>query len=108
MASKTIKVTLGNVLGQNLTYNPLAQPGQDATALMATVTAALAVLVADGASPTQAHVTTLNTAYTALAVEFGSDVTIIVNTAVVVNSNGLKHCLRHVLNVVMGFGIFTI
>lgn len=31
----------------------------------ATVTAAIATLVADGATPTQAHVTALNTAYTA-------------------------------------------
>lgn len=33
--------------------------------LQAAVTTALGVLVADGASPTQAHVTTLNNAYTA-------------------------------------------
>jgi hypothetical protein len=36
----------------------------------ATFATALGVLVADGASPTQAHVTTANTAYTALAAAY--------------------------------------
>ena len=41
--------------------------------LVATFEAALAVLVADGAAPTQAHVTTANSAYTNVKAIFTKD-----------------------------------
>lgn len=49
------------------------QPGKGAapvtTVTTTTVASDLATLVADGASPTQAHVTALNTAYTTMAAQ---------------------------------------
>lgn len=72
-----------------------ATAGQDAVAsaaqqeLVATFEAALAVLVADGAAPTQAHVTTANAAYTNVKAIWTKDFVIDYDRANV-NTDNLK------------------
>jgi hypothetical protein len=61
IALSAAKTTIGK---EGFALNPVADVVNSVST--ATVTADIATLVADGASPTQAHVTTLNTDYTAL------------------------------------------
>lgn len=73
-----------------------ATAGSDAVAfasqqeLVATFEAALAVLVADGASPTQAHVTTANGAYTNVKAVWAKDFVVDYDRANI-SSAGLKN-----------------
>lgn len=72
---------------------------------VAAVTAALAVLVADAASPTQAHVTTLNTAYAAL---IAGDVVLLINSSSnVATKNKLDEILRAMRQLVEGSNLLT-
>jgi hypothetical protein len=72
-----------------------ATAGQDAVASLAqqelavVFEAALAVLVADGASPTQAHVTTANAAYTNLKAVWAKDFVVDYDRANI-NTDNLK------------------
>lgn len=83
MAVDAVGVTLGTSLGEGR-YNSISAPsgGDPAAAIAAVeaaevdVAAAVAVLVADGATPTQAHVTTLDAAHTVLAAAITSLVTV--------------------------------
>jgi hypothetical protein len=73
----------------------------DPEVLRAAVTAALAVLVADAASPTQAHVTTLNNAYTAYAnsvIASTHGISVILNTTVTTTRNQLQAALKSALD----------
>lgn len=68
----------------------------------AAVAAALAVLVADGASPTEGHVTTLDAAYTALVADIAplpanADVVISYNATTVVDLNALRQAVDELL-----------
>lgn len=72
---------------------------------IAPVTDAIAVLVADGASPTQAHVTTLNTAYTAL---LANDVVLLINSSSNVSTkNKLREILRAFMFQIEGSNLLT-
>ena len=71
--------------------------------LVAPFEAALAVLVADGASPTQAHVTTANNAYTSLKAVWTRDLVVDYDRATI-NTDNLKNqavraILQQMLNV---------
>lgn len=102
----------------------LATAQADALALTYTAfAAALAVLVADGASPTQAHVTTANSAWTTLktaidlvvadvaAISAGpaisSDVVLAVNGATVLTKNKLDEILRAMRWSIEGSSLLT-
>lgn len=102
--------------------DPTATISSLSTAIAAAVTATpdytavaadIATLVADGASPTQAHVTALNTAWgtyktaadaynadvaalstTASAATVAADVTLVINLATVTNMNQVRAALR--------------
>lgn len=84
------------------------------------VAAAVAVLVADGASPTQGHVNTLNSAWGLLATAIAAasaataaaktaaapaNVVLDVDTAVVTTQNGVRAALREILQAVRGSGL---
>jgi hypothetical protein len=100
-------------------------PSQTAvSAAEALVVTDVATLVADGASPTQAHVTQLNTdwgtlktaldAYLAAVTAYAGtvsgavgDVTVTVNTANVTNSRQLDSALRHIRERIAGSSLVT-
>lgn len=73
MAYAAFKSTLSGPVSDGVYGGQFGRPNDPlvasaaVTAAAIPVAAALAVLVADGASPTQAHVNTLNAAYTTLA-----------------------------------------
>lgn len=88
--------------------------------LTTNVAAAVAVLVADAASPTQAHVNTLNTAWGLLATAIAAaktstaaakaagavgDVVLDIDTAVVTTKNGMRAALRQLMQAVDGSGL---
>ena len=74
---------------------------------------ALATLVADGASPTQSHVTSVNAAYTTFKADIAAlggvadDVTILFNAANVASVSALDKVIRQLLRIVQGSGILT-
>lgn len=134
MARVAFGCTLGQSLGEgrfntsagalppNLTA---ATAADDAAAtasgtLTTNVAAAVAVLVADGALPTQAHVNTLNTAWGLLATAIaatqtataaakvsvaGANVILDIDTAVVTTQNGARAALRQLQRMVEGSGL---
>lgn len=67
----------------------------------------VATLVADGASPTQAHVNTLNTDWTAFLASASGDVVLSVNTTNVTTKNQLRAAISRILEVVNGSGTLT-
>lgn len=80
----------------------------------AALSAAIAVLVADGASPTQAHVTTANDALTAFAADLAAgtpsanrDVIISYDAATVVTKTALREAVRSALQVIEGSSALT-
>lgn len=104
-------------------YAPVVSGGTDFTA----VDDAIGVLVADGASPTQAHVNTLNSAWTtyktdqaalktavdlvktdtaAALATLGADVAVIFNSTIL-SRNALKAALQAALRAVEGSGTLT-
>lgn len=126
MARDVFTVTIGSVapsVGRaqepNTAISTLAAAITAAQALAASTTAVaadVATLVADGASPTQAHVDTLNTdwgtfltAYTAYeaavnalsttvaASSVSADVTLLFNAATVINKNNLRQAVNAVM-----------
>src|SRR5271166_2370205 len=78
----------------HMAYNGTQQVagGSDIDGLKATVATNVATLVSDGASPTQAHVTTLNTNWGSLKAALAYDVVILVdtNTNKLMTINGLR------------------
>lgn len=73
---------------------------------------ALATLVADGASPTQAHVTTVNNDYTTLKADItelpvNTDVVVSVNTTNCPTITALRLALAQLLRSLQGTGYFT-
>lgn len=77
-----------------------ATAGQDDTqqvslqALVVTFEAALAVLVADGASPTQAHVTAADAAYTLVKAHWTKDFIIDYDRLAITNQNLQRQAMR--------------
>lgn len=77
------------------------------------VAAAVAVLVADGASPTQGHVNTLNTAWGLLAAAIANaatgaaaaNVVLDIDASVVTTRNGVRAALRDIMRTVEGSGL---
>lgn len=100
MALAAVKITLGGSLGGGVfgtTIKGSSVPD------FTTVTANVATLVADGASPTQGHVTTLNTNYTALAAAVsGADVVVTWDASVVTSRSALRAALHKALEAVNG------
>lgn len=107
MAYSSVAQTLGNALPEpDLVALRQSYPaGAMLTAAdQAAVAAALATLVADGASPTQAHVTTLGTAWaTALTNSTAQgDAVLLFNPATVLTVSKLKRILDATLQAVKG------
>lgn len=108
--SATAGILDGNGLPLKASAKDAPDPSAATTAAIAlapsttALAAAVAALVADGASPTQGHVNTLNTAYgtfataltayntavSALSSDFGADVLVMVNTTNVSRRNTLQ------------------
>jgi len=76
----------------------------DQQGLVATFEAALAVLVADGASPTQAHVTTANNAYTNVKAIWAKDFVVDYDRANVNTSNLKNQAIRAMLAEILKIG----
>lgn len=111
MAVSAVVVTLGGDLGEgkfNSTHSYKVPTVADATAFEA----ALATLVADGASPTQAHVTAANNAYTtfktaklAYDAATAGNLVVLVDTAVLTTSNACKWAVKRALQALANIGI---
>lgn len=97
MALAAVNITIGTAFA-NGSYGPSVKGG--AAPSFAAVTADVATLVADGASPTQAHVTTLNTDYTALAAAINGDVSVVWDTTKITHRNQLRAALTRALHAV--------
>ena len=120
MARIAFGATLNGDLGQGR-FNTSAGSVAPATTsaaiangtLRTDVAAAVATLVADGASPTQAHVTTLNNAWGLLNTAIGNaataaaaaNVVLDVDTGVVTTQNGIMAALRELMQTVKGSGL---
>ena len=70
--------------------------------LVATFEAALATLVADGASPTQAHVTAANNAYTNVKAIWAKDIVVDYDRANVDTDNEKRQAMRAMLATMLG------
>ena len=68
----------------------------------AVLAAAMAVLVADGASPTQAHVTTANNALTTVTAILGGDFILDYNRSNITTFTQLEQATRAALDVARG------
>lgn len=84
--------------------------GMTFASTQATLVADLATLVADGASPTQAHVTAVNSDYTAFAATLGvapvvRDVIVSIDIAKVVSVNVLEEAFREIVKTIRGSGL---
>lgn len=120
MARIAFGCTLGQSLGEGRfssnsgSVAPASTSAATAAGTLTTnVAAAVAVLVADGASPTQAHVTTLNTAWGPLATAVAAantastaaNVVLDIDTSVVTTKNGVKAAMRDLLRTLDGSGM---
>lgn len=125
MAGQTVTATIGQSIPNGQYRIETAGVGDQSTTLTAdiaaydtlaaTVVSTLATLVADGASPTQAHVTAVNNAYTALKASYvtlkadtnsaaGYDFAVVINLAKVTSKNALVGAWRSVLRTIEGSG----
>jgi hypothetical protein len=92
------RLTLFATAGQDVVANAAQQE------LVATFEAALAVLVADGASPTQAHVTTANNAYTNVKAIWAKDLVVDYDRANINTANLKQQALRAMLQQMLNVG----
>jgi len=99
MALAAVNITIGQSLGGGA-YSSTIKRGSAPN--FTSVTADVATLVADGASPTQGHVNTLNTDYTALAAAITGDVSVIWDGSTITSRNQLRAALRKVIEAVNG------
>lgn len=99
MALAAVNITVGQALGDGH-YSSVIKGGSAPN--FSAVTTDVATLVADATSPTQAHVTTLNTDYTALAAAINGNVTVIWDSSVVTERNQLRAALLTMLKAVEG------
>lgn len=104
--SATLRTTFANNGG--FAFSSGSAAAQPATT---DVEAAVAVLEADGATPTQAHVNDLRAAWdllvTALGVYGGADALLDINTAVLTNQNAVRAALREFERTLAGSGLAT-
>jgi hypothetical protein len=110
MATAQFQIVVGGSDAYGVPLSISSRQSGDPVALAVTVAAAVAVLVADGATPTQAHVTTLNTAYTALAatqMAAADGVGISINTANVTTRNQLKNVFDRFMVAMQGRALLT-
>lgn len=114
MAKLSLTATVGTALTSSIGRS--AEPSAAIAAVVAAavaVTADVATLVADGASPTQAHVTTLNTDYTVLAAAIAAmpavsgDIFLNVNGANVLTINKYDEIMRSFRSLVGGSNVLT-
>lgn len=120
MARIAFGATLGGNLGEGRfstssgSVAPAATNANTANGQLKTdVAAAVAVLVADGASPTQAHVTTLNAAWGLLSTAIAAaatgaaaaNVVLDIDNSVVTTRNGVKAAVAELLRTVEGSGL---
>lgn len=103
MARVGFGATVGASFGEGQ-YSIQAGSANTATAAVAD---AVAVLVADGASPTEAHVTDLNNAWTAYLAAAQKNVTLDVDNSVVTSMNALRRALDALLLLARASGKFT-
>jgi hypothetical protein len=107
MSLRGISIVIGQALQGGLKYAVSVGASQDPNTTApdySAVASALAVLVADGASPTQGHVNTLNTNWTALradadafatkAASINADVILYFNAATVTKQNQALAAIR--------------
>jgi hypothetical protein len=97
VSSKVFTATLGTKTDADGHY--IVGPAtSDALVADTTVSADIATLVADGATPTQGHVTTLNTDYGVfkkpLEAAMAADFTIVMNSATVTTKNKFRALVR--------------
>jgi len=108
MARAAYSCTLRNTFSNNGGYS-FASGSAAAQPSTAAVEAAIAVLEADGASPTQGHVDSLrtvwNTLVTALGVYGGADAVLDVNLSNLTTQNAVRAALREFEQVVAGSGL---
>lgn len=120
MARVNLKITKGTAYllgGTNVLAGPPSfdgTPGAGGAPAPSTVAVAadVATLVADGATPTQAHVTTLNTDWGTLLTAIGAavpsgDVSISVDNATVTTMTQLRAAFAAALQAAAGSGSFT-
>lgn len=119
MARVNIRATVSQTLSDGSASATPDGGGAPSVTNAATITAAqtlvaadVAVLVADGATPTQAHVTTLNTnwgtlntALNATGAAASGNVSVSIDTAVILNSRQLKAALDAVRQYALASGI---
>lgn len=113
MATQAIKVTLGVTQGIDGRFNAQGSTtSQPANASTAATEAAVAVLEADGVSPTQAHVTALRAAWDAYVTAAGlltaaptGNFVVLYNDAVITDGNRFASAVREALNVVRSRGL---
>lgn len=99
MAFGAVKITIGQSLGGG-DYSTSVKGG--AVPNLAAVVTDTATLVADGASPTQGHVTTLNTDVTALNNAMAGDVVVVWDGSTITSRRQLRAALRAALKAVEG------
>lgn len=105
MALAAVKLTVLQSLG-NGAYSVTTKGGSVPN--IAAVVTDTATLVADGASPTQGHVTTLNTDVSALNSALAGDVVVMWDGAVVTTKAQMRVALRHALQAIdAGYGGLT-
>lgn len=104
MAVKAYKITLGQSLGEGRYSTSSSNAGATVSASTALITAvqdAMTTLQADGASPTEAHVDTADTAWIALSAALTllnttltGNIVILVDDAVITNTNAVRAALK--------------
>lgn len=99
MALAAVNITIGQSLGGGR-YSSSLKGGSAPD--FATVTTNVATLVSDGATPTQGHVNTLNTNYTALAASIAGDVSVVWNATTITTRNQMRHALREAMRSIEG------
>ena len=105
MSLKAVNITIGTDLGGGAFSSSIKGASVPD---FATVTTDVATLVADGASPMQSHVNTLNTDYTALAATVNGDVTVIWDASTITTKNQLRAALKLAMNAAeSGVGALT-
>jgi hypothetical protein len=103
VALAAVKLTVGQTFDGGGNSSVTIKGG--AVPNIAAVVTDTATLVADGASPTQGHVTTLNTDVAALNAALAGDVVLIWDGAVVTHRNQMRVALRHALRAIeAGYG----
>jgi hypothetical protein len=109
MARKSVNVKLGQSLGNGRWSSSVKSSDVPSFPSTATVAADVATLVSDGATPTQGHVTTLNTDWGVLntaAANVSSavtgDVSLVWDASVVTSLNALRHAVAVAIRLAEG------